>query len=124
MKKEVYEKLKELSLAFKFSWQGLQIAWKKQRAFRQEVGMFLVLLPVIYYLRLEVEVKLCLIILLLLLLGMELINSAIEAVIDRISTDVHPLSKEAKDLGSAAVFMVILINIVAWFYVIYRVNFN
>ncbi|MBN7827929.1 diacylglycerol kinase, partial [Bowmanella dokdonensis] len=81
---------------------------------RQELLLCVLLLPVAIWLA-DSPVELILLIgPLLLLLMVECLNSAIEAAIDRISTECHPLSKQAKDLGSAAVFFTLLIIVVSW----------
>ncbi|WP_208281506.1 diacylglycerol kinase [Massilia oculi] len=106
--------LRRVGAAFGYSVKGLRAAWAFEHAFRQELlvvapGMLLALfLPVA---RLE---KLALVVVLLLVLVVELLNSAIEAVVDRISLAHHPLSGRAKDLGSAAVLLAIAIAALTW----------
>ena len=106
--------LKRIFSAFFYSIDGLRTAWKHEHAFRQEVmvaapGVVVaLLLPVSRY------EKLALIGVLMLVLVVELLNSAIEAVVDRVSLDRHSLSKNAKDLGSAAVMLTFLLALVTW----------
>ena len=100
--------------AFFYSLAGFSAALKYEHAFRQELFLALVLLPFAVFLPLSVGEKALLISALLLVLVVELLNSAIEAVVDRISLDNHDLSKRAKDLGSAAVFLSCVIVIVIW----------
>ena len=100
--------------AFFYSMAGFSAALKYEHAFRQELFLALVLLPFAVFLPLSVGEKALLISALLLVLVVELLNSAIEAVVDRISLDNHDLSKRAKDLGSAAVFLSCVIVIVIW----------
>lgn len=100
--------------AFFYSLAGFSAALKHEHAFRQELFLALVLLPFAVFLPLSVGEKALLISALLLVLVVELLNSAIEAVVDRISLDNHDLSKRAKDLGSAAVFLSCVIVIVIW----------
>ncbi len=106
--------LKRIFSAFFYSIDGFRAAWKHEHAFRQEVmvavpGIVIaLLLPVSRY------EKLALIGVLLLVLVVELLNSAIEAVVDRVSLDRHSLSKNAKDLGSAAVMLTFLMALVTW----------
>ena len=106
--------LRRVFAAFFYSLDGFRAAWRYEHAFRQELmiavpGVIVaLLLPVS---RLE---KLALIASLVLVLIVELLNSAIEAVVDRVSLDRHSLSKNAKDLGSAAVMLSMLIAAVAW----------
>lgn len=101
---------------------GIKTAWKTQLPFRQEIYVSIVALPVIYFLAIPSVLKLMLVMLLLLMLLVEIINSAIENAIDRISRDKNPLSKNAKDMGSAAVAIVILMNVIAWVYVIFLIR--
>ncbi|WP_416306401.1 diacylglycerol kinase [Neptunicella sp. SCSIO 80796] len=93
---------------------GIGYAYRHEAAFRQELLLCLVLIPVAFLLTQKPLELVVLIVPLLMLLVVECINSAIEAAIDRISTDIHPLSKQAKDLGSAAVFFTMLIILVCW----------
>lgn len=106
--------VRRIYAAFLYSLNGLRTAWKSERAFRQELmvaipaAIVALLLPVS---RLE---KLALIAVLILVLMVELINSAIEAVVDRVSFERHPLSKNAKDFGSAAVLLALLLAAATW----------
>lgn len=100
--------------AFFYSMAGFSAALKYEHAFRQELFLVLVFLPLAIFLPLSVGERALLISALLLVLVVELLNSAIEAVVDRISLDNHDLSKRAKDLGSAAVFLSCVIVIVIW----------
>lgn len=108
------KKLPRLIRATQNSLAGLCTAWTKEQAFRQELLICIVLLPIIFLIKAGILAKLVLVLLLIFLMVIELMNSAIEAAIDRISMEPHQLSKEAKDLGSAAVFGAILMNVVAW----------
>jgi diacylglycerol kinase (ATP) len=105
--------------ALGYSLMGLAAAWKNEQAFRQEVGLLLVLLPVIALLPAGLGQKLLLVGLLLGLMVVELLNSAVEAAIDRIGRERHPLSRNAKDMGSAAVLLMMLINALAWVAVLF-----
>lgn len=91
--------------AFGWSMKGLRAAFVHEAAFRQEVFMCLVLLPAGLYLGHGGIEKALLAGSLLLILVVELLNSAVEAVVDRIGPEMHPLSGRAKDIGSAAVFV-------------------
>jgi diacylglycerol kinase (ATP) len=99
---------------------GLKVLCK-ERAFREEIILSLIALIVIYFMPLAGILKLILILLLMLLPLVEAINSAIEAIVDRISTEIHPLSKIAKDIGSAAVAIALVMNIIAWCFAIFAV---
>lgn len=103
---------------------GLVTAWRIEHAFRQE--LFVVLPGVVVALLLPVGSieKLILIGSLVLVLIVELLNSAIEATVDRISLDRHPLSKNAKDFGSAAVMLTFLLALAAWLVVIWPLVFE
>ncbi len=106
--------VKRIFSAFFYSIDGFRTAWKFEHAFRQELmiaipGIIIaVLLPVT---GLE---RIALIAVLVQVLIIELLNSAIEAVVDRVSLDKNPLSKNAKDLGSAAVMLAFFLAIASW----------
>ena len=87
---------------------------KHEHAFRQELLLCAVLLPLALWLPLLPIERAILIAALLLVLVVEFLNSAIEAIVDRVSLDRHDLSKRAKDLGSAAVFLSLTIVVVTW----------
>ena len=100
--------------ATRYSWQGLRAALRHEAAFRQELLLALVFIPAAFWVG-ETAVELALLIgSLLLVLIVELLNSAIEAVVDRIGSDSHDLSGRAKDLGSAAVMLSLLLAGVVW----------
>ena len=104
--------------AFVNSIDGFRAAWGNEYAFRQEVIVVLIATVVALLLPVSAFQKVFLISVLLLVLLVEIINSAIEAVVDRISLERHPLSKRAKDLGSAAVALSIMIAALAWIVVL------
>lgn len=106
----------KLFRSLQYSVYGIKSVWMTEQSFRLEIYLCLVVMPMALLLPFEKMMKLILILLLLLLLTAELINTAIEAVVDRISLEIHPQSRLAKDAGCAAVGIVILINIVAWIY--------
>jgi diacylglycerol kinase (ATP) len=100
--------LDRVQRAFGYSMQGMGAAMRTESAFRQEAALALVMLPTAFWLgRTWIEVALLAGSVLLVLI-VELLNSAIEAVVDRVSFDLHELSKRAKDYGSAAVFFALL----------------
>ena len=103
-----------------FAMQGLATAWRTEHSFRQEV--IIVALATIAAVLLPVSgfQKLVLVGVMLLVLIVELINSAIEAIVDRISLERHPLSKNAKDFGGAAVALTILLAVLTWGTVLYN----
>ena len=112
--------LKRIFSAFFYSIDGLKAAWKHEHAFRQELGLFVAGTLVALVLKVSAFEKLVLIAVLVLVLIVELINSAIEAVVDRISLERHPLSKNAKDFGSAAVLLACLLAAATWAVVLFN----
>jgi diacylglycerol kinase (ATP) len=97
-----------------YSWLGLRAAFKHEAAFRQELALCIVLVPTGLWLGQSGVERTLLVGSLLLVLIVELINSAIEAVVDRFGGEQHELSGRAKDIGSAAVFVALLNVIVVW----------
>lgn len=100
--------------ATKFSGQGFAHAWRYEAAFRQELALAVVLTPIALWLGQTVFERAALITVLLLVLVVELLNSAIEAAVDRHGDEHHELSGRAKDLGSAAVFVALVIVALVW----------
>ncbi|MBX7229369.1 MAG: diacylglycerol kinase [Burkholderiaceae bacterium] len=100
--------------AAKYAMRGLAAAWKYEYAFRQELFLVLVLLPLAVLLPVSILERLILICLLTLIIIVELINSAIEAIVDKASPEMNELAGRSKDLASAAVFVVICLNLLAW----------
>jgi diacylglycerol kinase (ATP) len=97
-----------------YSLAGLQAAYRGEAAFRQLLLLNLVLIPVACMVDVTRSERALLVMTPLLALIIELLNSAIEAAIDRISLAIHPLSKQAKDMGSAAQLLAILLIAVTW----------
>ena len=93
---------------------GLRTAWRIEHAFRQELGVAIPGVVVALLLPVSTLERVALIAVLILMLITELVNSAIEAVVDRISLDHHELSKNAKDLGSAAVMLAVILAVLTW----------
>ena len=100
--------------AFGYSMEGFKAAWQHEFAFRQEIVVCVLATIAALALPVSAFQKLMMIVVLLLVLLVELLNSAIEAVVDRVSLEHHPLSKRAKDLGSAAVAMSLVIAGLTW----------
>lgn len=100
--------------AFFYSMEGLKATYVHESAFRQEVWLALFLVPIAVWLPVDIIGKALLLATILLVMMTELLNSAIEAVVDRISFEHHELAKRAKDIGSAAVFMSMMIFVVIW----------
>lgn len=112
--------LKRIYSAFFYSIDGFKSAWKHEHAFRQEMAVFVVGTIIALVLRVSAFEKLVLIGVLTLILIVELINSSIEAVVDRVSLERHPLSKNAKDFGSAAVLLTCLLATATWAVVLFN----
>jgi diacylglycerol kinase (ATP) len=100
--------------AAKNSWCGLVYAFLEESAFRQELSLFALLTPLAFFLPVGYFEKALLISSLIMVLVVELLNSSVEAAIDRISFEHHDLSKRAKDFGSAAVMLALLIALLMW----------
>jgi len=111
--------LRRIWNAFQYSLAGLRAAFRHEDAFRQECLLAAVLLPVAVFLPLPGTSKALLIACVLLVLVVELMNSAVEAVVDRVSLEHHRLAKRAKDIGSAAVLIALLNLTVVWALVIF-----
>lgn len=103
-----------------YSWKGIQAAWKNEAAFRQESFLLLAGVLISCFLPVSVLEQAALIGSLILLIIVELLNSAVEAAIDRIGDEYHELSGRAKDMGSAAVFFALVLAAVIWISVIYN----
>jgi diacylglycerol kinase (ATP) len=97
-----------------FSVAGLRAAWRHEAAFRQELVLCVVLIPVAVWLGQNAVERSLLIGTCLLVLVIELLNSGIEAAVDRVGAEHHQLSGQAKDLGSAAVLVSLALVIVVW----------
>ncbi len=106
--------LKRVFSAFFYSIDGFRAAWKYEHAFRQELMIAVPGIVIALLLPVSALERLMLVGVLLLVLIIELLNSAIEAVVDRVSLDRNPLSKNAKDLGSAAVMLSFTFALVTW----------
>jgi diacylglycerol kinase (ATP) len=100
--------------AAKWSMQGLQAAWMHESSFRLEVYLFVVLAPIGWWLGQTPIERVLLIGSMLLVLSIELLNSAIEAVIERYGPEFHELAGRAKDMGSAAVFVLMMNVLLVW----------
>ena len=106
--------LRRLINATRYSAQGFKAAWKTEDAFRQESVLAVILIPVAVLLPVSLVYKLLLIGSVILVLIVEVLNSAIEAVVDRFGGEIHPLSGKAKDLGSAAVLLALTLTLITW----------
>ncbi|MPY26283.1 diacylglycerol kinase [Shewanella psychropiezotolerans] len=114
MKPENNHGIKRIIRATGFSMKGLRAAWVHEAAFRQELMLAIVMLPIAVLVDIATLEKLLLIFSLFIVLIVELLNSAIEAVVDRIGDEIHTLSGQAKDIASAAVFMSLALCGITW----------
>lgn len=110
--------------AFTYSIAGFRAVWKNEQAFRQEIILFTPATVIALCLPIVALEKVLLIGVMLLVLMVELINSAIEAIVDRVSLERHPLSKHAKDYGSAAVFLALIFAFITWLVIIWTLIFG
>ncbi|EOC0416847.1 diacylglycerol kinase [Cronobacter malonaticus] len=97
-----------------YSWKGLRAAWKNEAAFRQEGVAVIAAILIACWLDVDPVTRVLLIGSVTLVMIVEILNSAIEAVVDRIGSEFHELSGRAKDMGSAAVLLSIILALVVW----------
>lgn len=97
-----------------FSWMGVKATWKTEAAFREEIILGIFLFPAAFFLGENLTQTAILIIPLFIVLITELLNTGIEHVVDRISFEHHQLSGQAKDVGSAAVFLANMLTLIVW----------
>jgi len=97
-----------------YSWKGIRAAWKNEAAFRQEGVATVVAIALACWLDVDPITRVLLIGSVILVMIVEILNSAIEAVVDRIGPEYHELSGRAKDMGSAAVLFSILLALITW----------
>ena len=105
--------------AFKNSIDGLKNTFKNEEAFRQELILTIILTPLAIYIGENYIERIFLITSLILLLLVELINTAIEVIVDRVSYEKNELSKLAMDIGSAAVLIALLNCFIIWFFILF-----
>lgn len=119
MEKNTKKGIGRLWAAFHYSIDGLKSAFQSEEAFRQEVFLLLILAPIALWLGRTGLERAVLVGVLILVLIVELLNSAVESVVDRIGLEHHVLSKRAKDTASAAVLLSLANGIVCWLLIIY-----
>jgi diacylglycerol kinase (ATP) len=112
--------IKRLINAFGYSISGTFAAFKHEDAFRQEVILAVILTPVALYFGETAIEQALMVSSLLFIIIVELLNSAIEATVDRISVKHHKLAKRAKDIGSAAVFFSLINAAAIWFFILVK----
>jgi diacylglycerol kinase (ATP) len=106
--------IKRLVAATAFSFKGFRAAWQQEEAFRQEMLLALVLFPAAFWLGQTTVETLLLLLSCIMVIFAELSNTAIESIVDRIGAEHHPLSGQAKDLGSALVFVSNMTVLLVW----------
>jgi len=97
-----------------YSWKGIRAAWQHEAAFRQEAIATIIAIVVACWLDVDAVARILMIGSVVLIIIFEILNSAIEAVVDRISSEIHPLAGRAKDMASAAVLLSIILAIFVW----------
>ncbi len=93
---------------------GLVHAIKNETSFKLELLVALFVFPAIYFFPFELIYKLLLVITYFMIMIAELLNSAVENVVDLVTTDIHPLAKSAKDIGATAVLFTVILHILCW----------
>lgn len=111
--------IKRILLAFGYSLKGLRSAFKYEAAFRQELLLAIILIPFTFMLDVTQIERIILIIPIALVLMFEIVNSAIEAVVDRIGSEHHELAGRAKDMGSAAVLVSFILTAYIWIEILF-----
>jgi diacylglycerol kinase (ATP) len=106
--------------ATRFTWQGLKAAFQHESAFRQELACAVILVPAAFVVGADLLETALLILVLLFVLVTELLNSGLEAIVDKTTPERNELAGKAKDLGSAAVFMALMAVVVTWSLLIYK----
>ena len=114
MPKPGYTGFKRTVKAAGYSWQGFKAAWINESAFRQEVTLGVLLVPLAFLIGQSMYQVALLISVLAVVLITELLNSAVEAVVDRVGDEYHDLAGRAKDMGSAAVFVSLALVVIVW----------
>lgn len=102
-----------------YSWRGLKQGWQTEEALRVELILAAVLMPVAFWVPVTAAERALLIIVIALVLIAEILNSAVEAVVDRVGEEFHALSGKAKDMGSAAVFVSLVLALIVWTIILY-----
>ncbi|WP_409440195.1 diacylglycerol kinase [Psychromonas sp. GE-S-Ul-11] len=111
--------LKRICLALGYSTNGLKSAYKHEAAFRQEIWLTCILIPTAFFIDVTQVERILLILPIILMLMFEMVNSAIEAVVDRIGSEFHELAGRAKDMGSAAVLVSVILTAYIWIEILF-----
>ena len=110
--------MKRLWFALSYSFDGLAAAWRDEAAFRQEVALAIVFIPLAVFIAPSTVSRALMIGSILIVLVIELLNTAVEAVVNRIGLDHDSLAKKAKDAASAAVFVALVNAVTIWLIVL------
>lgn len=116
---EKHSGIRRILVAAKYSYQGFVSCFETEAAFRQELAVMMVLIPVVVWIDLPPSHKVLLMLSVGVVLVVELLNSAIEACVDRIGNEYHALSGKAKDIGSAAVLTSLVMAFICWALLLY-----
>lgn len=114
-----YSGLKRLLYATQYSYQGLRASWESEAAIRQELLLIVFLLPITFLLNISSVEQVLLIFSLAFIVVAELLNTALETVVDRIGHEFNVLSGKAKDIGSAAVFVSLVNAFFTWLIILW-----
>lgn len=106
--------IRRLAKAMRYSFQGFRAALKYEAAFRHELALAVLMIPAAFFLGRNALEVMVLILCVVLVLVVELLNSAVEALADALSVEIHPLLGRAKDLGSAAVMLSLFFTVATW----------
>jgi len=106
--------MKRIYLAFLYSMAGIKAAWQGEAAFREEAILAIIMIPAAFYFAPDKISLILLVASVLLVLSIELLNTAVEAAIDRHGPEIHPLAKKAKDAASASVFFALVMTGFVW----------
>ena len=110
--------IKRIHLASLNSFRAFKWLYQNESAFKQELLLLLFVVPISFLFDITYKEQMILVLSVIFIIFTEVINTAIEAVVDRVGLDIHPLSGLAKDLGSAAVFISMVIAIIVWLMVL------
>lgn len=116
--------LARLFNAFRYSMQGLASCYRNEEAFRQEALLFIILLVVIILIPVSGVLKLLLFVVNISVLAVELLNSAVETIVNKVAPEYDELAGRAKDMGSAAVLLSLIGAAAVWIYALYGVFFS
>ena len=97
-----------------YAWDGLIHAIKTETSFKIELVIAMIFFPLVYFLPFELIYKLILTMSYFMIMVAELLNSAVENVVDLVTTEIHPLAKAAKDIGATAVLFTVILHLVCW----------